>query len=36
MWEDLGRELGLEHVCSVDLWKPVKNAADAPNAANTM
>lgn len=36
MWEDLGRKFGLEHVYSVDLWKPVKSAANAPNAANTI
>jgi hypothetical protein len=30
MWEDLGRKFGLEHVCSVDLWKPVKSATNAP------
>ena len=33
IWEDLGRKFGLERVCSVDLWKLVKSATNAPNAA---
>lgn len=36
MWKDLGRKFGLEHVCSVDLRKPVKSVTNAPNVANTM